>query len=674
MCGLAGFVDGDHHHGRSVGLEIARRMGDALTHRGPDDAGLWWDDAGVALAHRRLAVVDLSAAGHQPMRSPSERYVIVYNGEIYNFQSLRRDLEDLGARFRGGSDTEVLLAAIDSWGLEVAIDRINGMFAFALWDRKERTLHLVRDRLGKKPFYFGWANHCFLFASELKALHAHPDFAPEIDRGAIALLLRYGYVPGPHSIYRGIFKLPPAGHLALPSGSGPGHQSPLDQVRIYWSLREVVRRGVDRPLQIAEPEAVERLERLLTDAVARRMVADVPLGAFLSGGIDSSAVVALMQTCSTRPVKTFTIGFREAGYSEAEAARQVARHLGTEHQELQVSPGDALEVIPQLPEIYDEPFADTSQIPTFLVASLTRSEVTVALSGDGGDEAFGGYNRYLLGHRLSRTIKLCPKLLRRGCAGLLKSISPESWDACFEQINRWLPPSRRYPTAGAHLYKLAGLLTVDDPELIYERLASRWPDPEALVTGGHEPVAVLDDPSQRLELEDLTHRFMYYDAISYLPDDILVKVDRASMAVSLEVRAPLLDYRVMEFAWQLPRALKVRGGQGKLILRQVLARHVPNHLIDRPKQGFVMPLDRWLRGPLRAWAEAMLDRQRLRSEGFLDPDPVHRAWQEHLRGRANSVDRLWCILMFQAWLERWANRGTAAGSAVGARSTVPVPT
>ena len=678
MCGLAGFVDGARCLEQRAGSEIARRMADALRHRGPDDAGVWWDaEDGIALAHRRLAIVDLSAAGHQPMLSPSRRYVIVYNGEIYNFPVLRRELEGLGARFRGTSDTEVLLAAIDHWGIEPALERINGMFAFALWDRRSRLLHLVRDRLGKKPLYFGWAGRTLLFASELKAFHAHPDFVPEIDRAAVELLLRYGYVPAPQSIYRGVFKLPAGAHLAAPGVFDAPDEALLDRVRIYWSMRDVARRNGQAPLQIGETEAVDRLEHLLTEAVAQRMVADVPLGTFLSGGIDSSTVVALMQKSSARPVKTFTIGFREAGYNEAECAKQVARHLGTEHHELQVSPADALAVIPKLPEIYDEPFADTSQIPTFLVSSLTRREVTVALSGDGGDEVFGGYNRHFLGPRLRRAVRCWPRPIRQGCAGLLTSISAEGWDAGFERINRWLPEARRRPTAGAHLYKLADLLTVEDPEQIYERFVLRWTDPASLMADeaqrrGTPSGGRLAAQGGPIDLDDFTDQMMYYDTVGYLPDDILVKVDRASMACSLEVRAPLLDHRVVEFAWRLPRALKVRAGAGKLILRQILARHVPTSLIERPKQGFVMPLDRWLRGPLRDWAETMLGRQRLQSEGIFDPRPVRRAWEEHLAGRGNWVDRLWCVLMFQAWLERWPEGLAQARPAASRQATAPL--
>jgi asparagine synthase (glutamine-hydrolysing) len=640
-------------------------MGSMLRHRGPDDEGVWCDeDAGLAMAHRRLAIVDLSAAGHQPMLSPSGRFVIAYNGEIYNFPTLRRELEDLGARFRGSSDTEVLLVAIDRWGVEAALDRINGMFAFALWDRHARVLHLVRDRLGEKPLYFGWAGRSFLFASELKAFHAHPDFVPELDRNATALLLRYGYVPGPHSIYRGIFKLLPAGHLALPTDGDPWQEPPLDRVRIYWSLREVVRQGVERPLKLGEAEAVERLEDLLTEAVVRRTIADVPLGAFLSGGIDSSLIVALMQKCSTRPVKTFTIGFHETGYDEAQSAKQVALHLGTEHHELYVTPRDLQEVIPSLPEIYDEPFADQSQIPTFLVSQFTRGSVTVALSGDGGDEVFAGYNRYSMGPRLWRAVSLCPSPVRRGLAGVLTSTSPERWDVGFDFVYRCLPRSWHLPTIGYQLHKLAGLLVVERPEQLYERLASRWTAPGSLVIGAEEPRSVVNDPDQQLELDDLAHRMMYCDTLSGLPNDMLVKVDRASMAVSLEVRAPLLDHQLVEFAWQLPRPMKVRTGQSKLILRRVLARHVPAAMFDRPKQGFAVPLDRWLRGSLRDWAEAMLDPHRLRREGVFEPTHVRQTWEDHLSGRGSWADRLWCILMFQAWLDRW-HHGSSRRSTAG---------
>lgn len=655
MCGVAGFVDGarldpaERHR-------IAAEMALALAHRGPDDSGVWTDaDGGVVLAHRRLSIVDLSAAGHQPMTSPSGRFVITYNGEIYNFRSLREDLAGGDLRFQGTSDTEVLLAAVDRWGVETALERINGMFAFALWDRQTRSLHLVRDRLGKKPLYFGRAGRSFLFASELKAFHAHPDFVPQLDRAAVALFLQYGYVPTPHSIYKGVFKLPAAGHLALPSEPSGGFDAPLDHVRTYWSLRERAQSGMEQPLQLSEEEASERLEEILSEAVAQRMIADVPLGAFLSGGIDSSTVVALMQKCASRPVKTFTIGFHERDYNEAEAAKEVARHLGTEHHELYVTPGDAQSVIPNLATIYDEPFADISQIPTYLVSRFTRDHVKVALSGDGGDEAFGGYTRHFVGPRLWKAMALCPTAVRRVGARLLTSVAPAGWDKAFETINRCLPQSQHRPTPGYHVHKLAGLLAVAGPEDLYDRLVSRWTSPASMVIGGVPPRPAVDDPAQRFTQGDLAHRMMYYDTMGYLPDDILVKVDRATMAVGLEARAPLLDYRVMEFSWQLPLGMKVQGGQGKRILRQILARHVPTKLVDRPKQGFVIPVDQWLRGPLRDWAEAMLDPQRLRAEGVLEPKAIRQAWNEHLSGKRTRIDGLWCILMFQAWHERWAS-------------------
>jgi asparagine synthase (glutamine-hydrolysing) len=664
MCGLVGFISEADGIGRSDSHDLVQRMASALSHRGPDDSGVWLDrDAGVALAHRRLAIVDLSPAGHQPMLSPSGRYVIVYNGEIYNFRSLKPDLLAVGVRFRGTSDTETLLAAIDAWGLPATLDRINGMFAFAVWDRRARILHLVRDRLGKKPLYFGWVGRDFLFASELKALHAHPDFVPDLDRDALALLLRYGYVPSPHSIYRGIFKLAPAGHLALPWNHQVIRDSALEKVRTYWSMREVARLGAAQPLKIRESEAIEHLEGLLTDAVEQRMIADVPLGAFLSGGIDSSTIVALMQTCSTRPVKTFTIGFHEAGYNEAEDAKQIAQHLGTDHHELYVTPRDAQEIIPQLPQIYDEPFADISQIPTFLVAQFTRRYVTVALSGDGGDEVFGGYNRHFIGPYLWQALSFCPRPIRRGCAGLMTSISPERWDRGIEFVNQWLPQWLRRPTPGYQLHRLALLLSIERPEQLYERLLSQWTNPDAIVIGGHESSSLHSNPGKRVEMDDFTHRMMYYDTIGYLPDDILVKVDRATMAVSLEARAPLLDHRVVEFAWRLPRAMKARRGQGKLILRKILGRHVPAGLVDRPKRGFAIPLDNWLRGPLRDWAAGMLDEERLRREGLVEPQQIRRLWEEHLTGKGNWVRPLWCVLMFQAWLEHWHTTPTQSSAA-----------
>lgn len=664
MCGIVGLLSPKSRLGAMELSTTARRMADTLRHRGPDSSGIWTDqEAGLALGHRRLSIIDLSHEGHQPMASASGRFIITFNGEIYNFRALRRELEGLGHAFRGHSDTEVLLAAVEAWGLEVALPKLAGMFAFALWDRRERAIHLVRDRLGKKPLYFGWAGRDLVFASELKALYAHPAFVPEVNRRALTLLLRHGYVPAPYSIFRNVFKLPLAGWLALPANLETVPDTGVcDRIGCYWSAREVAERGLAEPVALGEAEAIDQLDRLLGHAVGQRMIADVPLGALLSGGIDSSTVVALMQQQASRPVKTFSIGFHESGYDEAADAQHVARHLGTDHTELYVTPEQARGVIPRLPEIYDEPFADRSQIPTFLVAELARREVTVALSGDGGDEIFGGYNRHFYGPWLWRRMKPWPQSARRQVAHALTAVPLRSWDKAAGYLYRFLPRSSRQPVPGYRIHKLAGLLTVDGPQAMYRRLTSYWLDSEAPTIDGDEPSTILTDPSDIFDKMDFTSAMMYLDAATYLPDDVLAKVDRASMAVSLEVRAPLLDHRVVEFAWQLPGSMKIRQRQGKWVLRQVLDRYVPRQLFDRPKQGFDVPVDAWLRDPLRDWAEALLDRRRLETEGFFQPEPICAAWAEHMSGVRDRSWALWTVLMFQAWHEHWLRHSTQRSS------------
>jgi len=633
----------------------------ALTigHRGPDDAGTWADEqAGIALGHRRLSIVDLSPAGHQPMPSASGRYVIAFNGEIYNHLVLRKELEAMDCRaslamteagWRGHSDTETLLAGFDAWGIQATVERCIGMFAFAVWDRQERTLTLGRDRLGEKPLYYGWQGQgqhaVFLFGSELKALKAHPAFAAGIDRNALCLLMRHNYIPAPYSIYQGIAKLAPGCLLSVSLAQ------PEPRLVRYWSAAAVAMAGCAKPFTGTPEQAVDALEVLLASAVHRQMMADVPLGAFLSGGVDSSTVVALMQAQSKQRVKTFTIGFNEAGYNEAVHAKAVAAHLGTEHTELYVSAQQALDVIPRLPTLYCEPFSDSSQIPTFLVAQLARQQVTVSLSGDGGDELFCGYNRYLLANRLWQKIVVLPPVARRWVAHGLTALSPSRWNALLGPVQGLLAGALRQANLGDKLHKAAGVLASSSVDALYLGLVSHWDDPASVVMGGQEPPTLLSGNTPQLTGLDEIERMMALDALSYLPDDILVKVDRAAMGVSLESRVPLLDHRVVEFAWSLTQSMKLRDGVGKWALRQVLYRHVPKALIERPKMGFGVPIDDWLRGPLRDWAEALLDESRLRREGFFHPAPIRLKWAEHLSGARNWQYHLWDVLMFQAWLE-----------------------
>jgi asparagine synthase (glutamine-hydrolysing) len=644
MCGIAGTWAGSTRRFDLQG--ILTRMSGAVAHRGPDSAGTWVDaEQGIALGHRRLAILDLSPHGHQPMVSAGGRYVIVYNGEVYNFAALRSELAGRFA-FRGGSDTEVILAAVEAYGVEGAVRRFVGMFAFALWDREERRLHLVRDRLGIKPLYYGAVDGGFVFGSELHALRAHPGFAPEVDRESLCLLLRHNCVPAPRSIFRGIRKLPPGTILTL--------RSPADaeaEPVAYWSARAVAEAGRRDPFTGSEAEATDALEALLRDAVGLRMVADVPLGAFLSGGVDSSAVVALMQAQSGRPVRTYSIGSPERDYDEARYARAVARHLGTDHTELYVTAEDALAVIPKLTSIYDEPFADSSQIPTFLVSELARRDVTVSLSGDGGDELFGGYNRHIWGRRVWNALRRVPEPLRRSVGGYVERTSPARWDRAYAAVEPVLPRGWRQQIFGYKVHKLARLLAARSPAELYGRMVSHWLDPAAVVVGAPRLNGVAD-PDADTDGWELTSRMMYRDLVTYLPDDILTKLDRASMAVGLEARVPLLDHRVVEFAWRVPLHMKIRDGQSKWLLRQVLYRHVPADLVERPKAGFGIPLDAWLRGPLRDWAESLLDERRLRDEGFFHPAPIREKWSEHLSGRSSWQYHLWDVLMFQAWLEK----------------------
>ena len=656
MCGIAGFLGGGRFNPEEAS-STARGMADAVAHRGPDDAGVWIDrEAEVALAYRRLAVIDPSPAGRQPMQSASGRSVIVFNGEIYNHLDLRRQIEAQrpdALSWRGHSDTETLLAAIECWGLEKALQAATGMFAFAFWDREDRTLCLARDRMGEKPLYYGWQNGMLLFGSELKALAAHPAFEGDVDRDALTLLLRHGYIASPWSIYKGVRKLPAGTYLKVAAGASREQRAgELPEPRRYWSLRDVVAAGQAQQFEGTPEDAVDALHGLLLQAVRGQMAADVQLGAFLSGGIDSSTVVALMQAQSMRPVRTFAIGFDESEYNEAEHAKAVAGHLRTEHTELYVSARDALNVIPRLPDLFDEPFADSSQIPTFLVAGMARRHVTVALSGDGGDEMFGGYEHYVSTPRLWRWLSNVPAPLRRFGACAITAFLARGADSLPGRILRRLPMGRGRHWTQAKAHKLALLADCRTQEELYWRRISHWPDPSAIVHGASEPGTVLNESASWPDASEFAERLMAVDSLSYLPDDILVKVDRAAMGVSLETRAPFLDRHVMEFVWRLPLSFRIRNARSKWVLRQVLYKYVPMRIVERPKAGFTIPLASWLRGPLRDWAEALLDAGRLRAEGFFDPRPVRRKWHEFLNAHEQCEQHLWSILMFQAWLDR----------------------
>jgi asparagine synthase (glutamine-hydrolysing) len=704
MCGFVGFFT--HQIGNPAELQLlVNQMADTISHRGPDDSGTWVDpQAGLALGFRRLSIIDLSSAGHQPMASSGGRFVISFNGEIYNHQDLRSELHSAGAAqaWQGQSDTETLLAGFEHWGVEATLRKTVGMFAIALWDLQERKLHLARDRFGEKPLYYGWTGNgacrAFLFGSELKALRSFPTFANPVCREALALYMRFMYVPAPRSIYQGIYKLEPGCLLTINTTSSLiqgsfdlgemnyhllGNEGDGFNITRWWSLADVVKAGSSN-LITDDGEAVEMLEQRLKDAVRLQSLADVPLGAFLSGGVDSSAIVALMQQQATRPVKTFTVGFAEAGFDESPHARAVAKHIGTDHAELFVTATESQAVISQLPAMYDEPFADSSQIPTYLVCQAARQKVTVALSGDAGDELFGGYNRYFWGPRIWAKLAWLPYKVRQALGAAIRTVPVTGWDSLSRQINAFLPASKGFAHTGDKAHKLAiRLAAVRNLDDLYMSLVSEWQDPALVVRGGDfikshpriggsmnmvglnpvdKPEFVLKDdrhPELNKSIQEFTfpdnldpvERMMYRDSMTYLSDDILCKVDRAAMANSLETRVPFLDHRVAELAWQLPLSMKIRGGQGKWVLRQVLYKYVPREMIDRPKAGFGIPVGQWLRGPLRLWAESLLDEKRLQKEGYFHSAPIRQKWAEHLTGQVDHTASLWAVLMFQAWLE-----------------------
>jgi asparagine synthase (glutamine-hydrolysing) len=652
MCGIAGLWDRRGQPSSRIEHRIGA-MCDVLRHRGPDDSGTFVDiEQGVALGSRRLAVVDLSPTGHQPMRSSDGRYVLAYNGELYNHPELREELERAGSRFEGTSDTEVLLAAVQRWGLETALRRFEGMFALTLWDRADRLLHIARDRFGEKPLYYGWSGKVLVLGSELKALRAHPEFEARVDRDSLALYFRYNCIPSPWSIYEGVRKLEPGACVTFTDSTAPGEFPPP---KVYWALRELVETAVSQRSKIPPAtnrleEDLEELESTLERAVRIRTRADVPLGAFLSGGVDSSLVVAIMQKSQSAQVRTFTMCSEASDYDESAEAGRVASHLGTLHTDMVVHPSDALALVPSLPEIYDEPFGDSSQIPTVLLSKLTREHVTVALSGDGGDEIFGGYNRYLWARDFWSRLEHVPAPIRRVAGSTLGAVPPAWWDKGWSVAGRLVPARHRIRMPGIKVQKAARVLSANDTAEMHFMLSSHLDRPEAMVSSSHEHPSVFSSPWRWPTLEDPIELMMFLDSVTYLPDDILTKVDRATMSASLESRLPYLDESVARFAWRQSIDNKVRDGRGKWLLRKLLERYVPAQLVDRPKVGFGVPLGSWLRGPLREWAEDLLDDHRIAGDGYLSRDLVRRLWTDHLSGRHERQYELWDVLMFQAWL------------------------
>jgi asparagine synthase (glutamine-hydrolysing) len=646
MCGFSGFIDLAQGIAENSRADLAMQMANAIAQRGPDDADSWSDpSANYAVGFRRLSIIDLSTTGRQPMMTASGRFVIVFNGEVYNAPDLRRELQRRGAIFRGHSDTEVVLNAFERWGIERSLHRFNGMFAIALWDLAERKLSLIRDRLGKKPLYYGQIGKTFFFGSQLKSFFRHPDWRAEIDRDSLAAYFRFGYVPSPHTIFKGIAKVCPAEWIEV-------HDGQVVRRKTFWDARERAANFSRSPLELSDAAALTRLKELLEEAVRDRLISDVPLGAFLSGGIDSSMIVALMHALNPNRVQTFSIGFEEPEYDESKHARAVAAHLGCSHHELRVGPKDALEFIPKMPIYYDEPFADASQIPTCILSQFARGQVTVVLSGDAGDELFAGYSRYQMIDNISKTAKFLPRSLRK----LTRRLLMNAPDAAFHILEQFVPAKYGSSPLRSRAQTFSELLDSNLEEGMFRAIVGQWNDPQLLVRGGCEPPNDLWDGSMHDKMSDVVQRMQFIDTMTYLPDDILVKVDRAGMSVGLEVRAPLTDYRLVEFSWQLPRRFKFRHGKQKWLLRELLRRYLPDALIDRPKMGFMFPLGQWLRGPLRDWAENLLDAKSIESEGFLNPGPIRDMWLQHLSGQANWESRLWCVLMFQAWIHHWEHQ------------------
>jgi asparagine synthase (glutamine-hydrolysing) len=656
MCGITGIFGNLRKEEFDSSIH---EMSATLNHRGPDDAGTWINEEnGVAFGHQRLSIIDLSSAGHQPMVSPCGRFTTVFNGEIYNHLQLRDKLNTSANKqsWKGHSDTETLVTAFSQWGIEKTLQQLVGMFAIAVWDFKEKRLFLIRDRFGEKPLYYGWSNGVFLFGSELKALQKYKRFSNQIDRGALSLYMKYMYVPTPYSIFRDIYKLEPGCILQIDKGTKPP-TLPLfapfrDQginIAQWYSISNMAQAG-QKNLITDQNDAVDLIEKTLLESVRSQLISDVPLGAFLSGGIDSSVITALMQKVCKDPVKTFTIGFEESSFNEAIYAKEVSRHLGTEHHELYVTSSDAFKVIPHLPTLYDEPFADSSQIPTYLVSKLARESVTVSLSGDAGDELFGGYNRYLWGSRVWNKVRWMPLIVRQTLGVAINKISVNTWDS----IGNSLPNSSRVSLMGDKAHRMAHRLkNVKSLDDVYHSLVTEGYKEDGLVVNDKAAlITKLDNNDIVSGIVDSEHRMMLLDSLTYLPDDILTKVDRAAMGVSLETRIPFLDYRVAELAWRLPLDTKINNGETKWPIRQVLYKYVPKVLIERTKAGFAIPVGQWIRGPLREWAADLLNEERIRREGYFNPELVQQLWQQHLSGKYDWTPRLWAILMFQAWLDK----------------------
>ncbi len=644
MCGISGFVDPDKSTSKDKLLDVISRMTDTISHRGPDDSGVWVDKSkGIALGHRRLSIMDVSQSGHQPMETRCGRYIIIFNGEIYNYRAIRNkiDNESESISWQGNSDTEVMLAAISRWGLSRALKEFVGMFAFALFDKAGEILYLVRDRIGEKPLYYGWSSGIFLFGSELKPFRAHPAWRGDIDRDVLGLYFRNNYIPAPYSIYKNIFKLPPGTILALNINRLAAYELPKpDQ---YWSLLDIAQKGINNPFEGDDQEAISELDKYLKEAISGQMISDVPLGAFLSGGVDSASIVALMQSLSSKPIRTFTIGFHDKAYDEASYARPVAEYIGTDHTEACITPGDCISVIPKLPALYDEPFADSSQIPTFLVCYMARQSVAVSLSGDGGDEVFLGYNRHIHLDRLQRVFKRIPLPL--------KKLISTSLDTLPASLTEFFLRKKKYGILADQVQKTAGIIAKRDPSEMYQNLTQFWNYPGEIVLDSKERQSLLTDKMLWPDFANLLHKIMYIEQMTSLPDCMLVKVDRAAMGLGLEMRVPFLDHRLVEFSWRLPLIMKYRNGLSKWILRQILYKHVPRYLIERPKSGFSIPIDVWLKGPLRDWVEDLLDETRLKNQGYLNVNMVRAKWFEHLEGKKKWQQHLWSVLMFEEWLE-----------------------